>query len=96
MKDEGSPRQQIRSPPAQFSGTGSCQNELEIFFDERVVDDIKQFGNPLNFIYDNTFLFLEIGHYHLDDEEFPYKFSNIDQLIVDFRSLVKIHFGVTI
>ena len=35
-------------------------------------------------------------HYHLNDKEFEYNYSGIDQLIDDFYSLVKIHLGVTL
>ena len=35
-------------------------------------------------------------HYHLDKEEFNYDYSTTEQLIIDFRSLVKIHLGVRI
>ena len=33
-------------------------------------------------------------HYHIDDKEFYYSYSHIDQLTDDFKSLVKIHTGV--
>jgi hypothetical protein len=33
-------------------------------------------------------------HYHLDKSEFDYLFKDIDQLIEDFKVLVKIHIGV--
>lgn len=33
-------------------------------------------------------------HYHIDNEEFEYIFDDIDQLIKDFKSLVKNHMGV--
>ena len=33
-------------------------------------------------------------HMHLNDEELPYKFSNIDKLVDDFKNLVFIHLGV--
>ena len=33
-------------------------------------------------------------HYHLDDSEFDYEYFGVDQLIDDFKSLVKIHVGV--
>jgi len=35
-------------------------------------------------------------HYHLDESEFEYVFKDIDQLIADFRDLVKVHMGVKI
>ncbi len=35
-------------------------------------------------------------HYHLDDTEIEYQFNGIDQLIEDFKSLVKIHLGVNL
>lgn len=35
-------------------------------------------------------------HYHLDKSEFEYSFKDIDQLIEDFKDLVKIHMGVKI
>ena len=33
-------------------------------------------------------------HYHLDDTEVEYQFNGVDQLIEDFKSLVKVHLGV--
>lgn len=33
-------------------------------------------------------------HYHIDKEEFDYDFKDIDQLMDDFKSLVKVHMGV--
>ena len=33
-------------------------------------------------------------HYHLDENEFDYAFKDLDQLINDFKNLVKIHMGV--
>lgn len=35
-------------------------------------------------------------HYHIDEEEFYYLYSSIDQLIEDFKSLVKVHLGVSL
>jgi len=35
-------------------------------------------------------------HYHLDDNEFKYEFSDMDQLVNDFRAFVKIHLGVSL
>ena len=35
-------------------------------------------------------------HYHIDEEEFDYDFKDINQLIEDFKSLVKVHMGVLI
>ncbi len=35
-------------------------------------------------------------HYHLDKEQFCYEYSGIDQLVKDFHSLVKVHFGVSL
>ena len=33
-------------------------------------------------------------HLHIDDEELPYEFSNIDSLVEDFKKLVFNHLGV--
>lgn len=33
-------------------------------------------------------------HYHLDDEEYNYNYQGMDQLIEDFKLLVKNHMGV--
>lgn len=35
-------------------------------------------------------------HMHIDDEELPYEFSNLDQLVADFRRLTNEHMGVQI
>ena len=35
-------------------------------------------------------------HIHVDDDELPYEFTNIDQLVHDFRRLVTEHLGVQI
>lgn len=35
-------------------------------------------------------------HIHLDDEELPYIFRDLDQLVEDFRNLVTEHLGVEI
>jgi len=35
-------------------------------------------------------------HYHLDDQEFDYQYQDVPQLVEDFKSLVKIHIGVTL
>ena len=35
-------------------------------------------------------------HIHIDDQELPYNFSGLDQLIRDFRQLVTEHMGVQI
>ena len=35
-------------------------------------------------------------HYHLDQDEFEYQYDSVDQLLEDFKSLVKIHLGVNI
>lgn len=33
-------------------------------------------------------------HYHVNDDEFPYLYQNLDRLIADFRNLVLKHLGV--
>jgi hypothetical protein len=33
-------------------------------------------------------------HYHIDEMEMPYVFTNLDQLVNDFRKLVTEHMGV--
>jgi len=35
-------------------------------------------------------------HVHINDDEFPYGFENLDQLITDFRKLISDHMGVRI
>lgn len=35
-------------------------------------------------------------HYHIDINEYDYTYLSIHQLIEDFKSLVKIHMGVTL
>jgi len=35
-------------------------------------------------------------HFHLDDAEFPYSYISDKQLIVDFKSYIYQHFGVTV
>ncbi|MFN7685883.1 MAG: DUF6516 family protein [Oligoflexia bacterium] len=35
-------------------------------------------------------------HIHVDDTELPYRFTDLDQLVADFRSLVKETMGVSI
>ncbi len=35
-------------------------------------------------------------HYHINDEEFDYKYIGIEQLVEDFYSLVKVHLGVSL
>lgn len=35
-------------------------------------------------------------HIHIDDEELPYDFTNLDQLVNDFRRLITEHMGVQI
>jgi hypothetical protein len=35
-------------------------------------------------------------HIHVDDDELPYEFTNLDQLVHDFRRLVTEHLGVQI
>lgn len=35
-------------------------------------------------------------HYHINDEQFEYKYVSIEKLIDDFRSLVNVHMGVNL
>jgi hypothetical protein len=35
-------------------------------------------------------------HIHVNDEELPYAFTDLDQLVIDFRRLVNEHLGVQI
>ena len=35
-------------------------------------------------------------HIHIEDDELPYDFRNLDQLVTDFRRLVNEHMGVQI
>lgn len=35
-------------------------------------------------------------HVHIDDEELPYEFRNLDQLVADFRRLINEYMGVVI
>lgn len=35
-------------------------------------------------------------HIHIDEDELPYDFVSLDQLVIDFRSLVVEHMGVQI
>ena len=35
-------------------------------------------------------------HIHIDDDELPYDFHGLDQLITDFRRLINEHMGVRI
>ena len=35
-------------------------------------------------------------HVHVDDEELPYDFSGLDQLVSDFRLMIMEHMGVQI
>jgi hypothetical protein len=33
-------------------------------------------------------------HIHIDDDELPYEFLGLDQLVTDFRRLINEHMGV--
>lgn len=35
-------------------------------------------------------------HIHIDNDELPYDFQDLDQLVIDFRRLVNEHMGVQI
>lgn len=35
-------------------------------------------------------------HIHIDDDELPYEFRGLDQLVTDFRQLIVEHMGVNI
>lgn len=35
-------------------------------------------------------------HIHIDDDELPYDFRGLDQLVTDFRQLINEHMGVQI
>ena len=35
-------------------------------------------------------------HIHIDDDELPYEFEDLDQLVTDFRRLINEHMGVNI
>jgi len=35
-------------------------------------------------------------HIHIDEEELPYEFLDLDRLVMDFRSLISEHMGVQI
>jgi len=36
------------------------------------------------------------SHIHIDDDEMPYDFQGLDQLVADFRRLINEHLGVQI
>jgi hypothetical protein len=35
-------------------------------------------------------------HFHIDDDEFPYEFTDLDELVDDFRRIINEHLGVQI
>jgi hypothetical protein len=35
-------------------------------------------------------------HIHINDDELPYEFKDLDQLVADFRQLINEHMGVQI
>ncbi len=35
-------------------------------------------------------------HFHINNEEFKYEFKNEEELILDYKKIVQIHFGVSL
>ncbi len=73
------------------------ENFLEIAFYEIVADSFRPHGwryrlawihkGKCRVLFDNHHG--KADHYHLDEQEFPYTFSTIDQLRADFIELVR-------